>query len=102
MFSTIQPKVKYGIDHYQGKLDEMSSAINQLVFKYRDERIIDMPYTVEDYRKEMEKNVLRSITPKRLFEFFPPVNNFSKVLLWNSFLRGLRRKISSKELLPIT
>jgi hypothetical protein len=68
MFSAIPPKIKYGVAHYHGRLDEMSSAVNQLIIRYQDERIIDMPYTLEDYRKEVERNVLSSITPERILE----------------------------------
>ncbi len=30
-----------------------------------------MPYTLEDYRKEVERNVLSSITPERVLEEIP-------------------------------
>ena len=62
MFSAIAEKIKYGVTEYKGKLSEMSSTINLLLIKYRNERIITMPYTIEDYREELKRNVLRSLT----------------------------------------
>ena len=70
MFSTVPENINYGVTHYSGKLDEMSSTVNQLLLRYRNERIIEMPYTVEDYRRELERNVLSSITAERVLEEF--------------------------------
>jgi len=70
MFSTVPENINYGVTHYNGKLDEMSSTVNQLLIRYRNERIIEMPYTVEDYRRELERNVLSSITAERIMEEF--------------------------------
>jgi hypothetical protein len=70
MFSAVPENIRYGVTHYSGRLDEMSGTVNQLLLRYRDERIIEMPYTVEDYRRELEKNVLSSITAERVLEEF--------------------------------
>jgi hypothetical protein len=42
-----------------------------MLAKYRAEGIIDMPYTLEDYRNELERNVLSSLTPEKILERFP-------------------------------
>ncbi|MCP4350398.1 MAG: hypothetical protein GY795_33435 [Desulfobacterales bacterium] len=65
MFSAVQEKVRYGVSNYEGKMDEMGSTINQLLIKYRAGGI-NMPYTVEDYRKEVKRNVLNSMTPDEI------------------------------------
>ncbi|MCP4353502.1 MAG: hypothetical protein GY795_49260 [Desulfobacterales bacterium] len=70
MFSAVQEKVQYGVSNYEGKMDEMGSTINQLLIKYRAGGI-NMPYTVEDYRNELERNVLKSLTPEKILEKFP-------------------------------
>ncbi len=68
MFSAIRENIEYGVAHYRGNLDEMSSTMNQLLIKYRAERIIDMPYTVEDYRRELKRNVLNSMTTDEILD----------------------------------
>jgi len=72
LFSAIQENIGYGVARYNGNLDEMSSTINQLLIKYKVERIIDMPYTVEDYRRELKRNVLNSLTVDDVLENFHP------------------------------
>jgi uncharacterized protein (DUF433 family) len=55
-----------------------------MLAKYRAEGIIDMPYTLEDYRNEVKQNVLNSMTgdeilselvkkasPEKILETFP-------------------------------
>ncbi len=71
MFSAVQEKVQYGVSNYDGRLDEMCSTISQMLAKYRAGGIINMPYTVEDYRNELERNVLKSLTPEKILEKFP-------------------------------
>ncbi|OQY53704.1 MAG: hypothetical protein B6245_22545 [Desulfobacteraceae bacterium 4572_88] len=68
MFSAVRESVRYGVSKYEGRLDEMSSTIGQMLVKYQVGWINIMPYTVEDYRKELERNVLRSLTPERRLE----------------------------------
>ncbi|MCP4105092.1 MAG: DUF1682 domain-containing protein [Desulfobacteraceae bacterium] len=63
----VQEKVQYGVAGYEGKMDEMGSTMNQLLIKYRAGGI-NMPYTVEDYRNELERNVLKSLTPEKILD----------------------------------
>ena len=106
MFSAVQKKIEYGVAHYQGKFDEMSSAINQLLIKYRKERIIEMPYTLEDYRKEVERNVLSSITPVRILEEIPldellkgvPTEQLLKRISTKQFLKEMYTKEMLKKM----
>jgi hypothetical protein len=70
MFSAVQEKIAYGFSNYAGRLDEMSSIMNQMLVKYRTGGIITMSYTIEDYRKELKENVLKSLTPDDVLERF--------------------------------
>ncbi len=70
MFSAVRKKVQYGVSNYEGKMDEMGSTINQLLIKYRAGGI-NMPYTVEDYREELKRNVLNNLTVKERIEGLP-------------------------------
>ncbi|MCP4353398.1 MAG: hypothetical protein GY795_48735 [Desulfobacterales bacterium] len=87
MFSAIQEKVKYGVSGYQGKLKEMSSIINQLIVKYQKERIIPMPYTIEDYRRELREEVLDILTPDEILKKIP-AKEFLKKLPLKEILKG--------------
>ncbi len=96
LFSAVAEKITYGVSQYQGKLSEMSSTINQLLTNYLDERIIAMPYTLEDYREELKRNVLSSMTTEELIEKLT-VQDRLKGLSAQDRLKGL----SAHELLKV-
>ncbi|MCP4350399.1 MAG: hypothetical protein GY795_33440 [Desulfobacterales bacterium] len=65
----------------------MSSTINQLLIKYRAGGI-NMPYTVEDYRNELERNVLKSMTSEKILD----------ELLKKTSAEEILKRFSSKEI----
>jgi len=71
MFSAVADSVGYGVSHYSGKMDEMSSAIERLLTGYGTERIIAMTYTIEDFREEMKQRALKFLTPEEIAKAFP-------------------------------
>jgi len=91
MFSAVRESVRYGVSKYEGRLDEMSSTIGQMLVKYQVGGINIMPYTVEDYRKELERNVLRSLTPERRLEGLSTEERLRGVPVEDRF-RGLSEK----------
>jgi len=114
MFSAVADKIKYGVTEYKGQLHEMSSTINQLLAKYRNERIIVMPYTIEDYREELKRNLLESLPIEERLEGLPaeerlkglpaeerlkglPAEELLKMLSLRDRLKGL----SAEELLKV-
>jgi hypothetical protein len=54
-FFTFDPeKVRFALDHYRWRIDDGSTVVNQLLKKYELEGI-NMPYTMEQFRKEYVK-----------------------------------------------
>jgi len=70
MFSAVRDSVGYGVSNYNGKLDEMSIAISDLLIRYETEGIIAMPYTIEDYRNEIKQRALKILTPEEVLKAF--------------------------------
>jgi hypothetical protein len=55
LFSAVPEKVKTGASEYRFRRDDLSTAVNDLFIRYNLEGIIDMPYTVEDYKRESKE-----------------------------------------------
>ncbi len=70
MFSAVADNVGYGFSNYNGKMDEMSTAMSDLLRIYKTERIIAMPYTIEDYRNEIKQRALKILTPEEILKTF--------------------------------
>jgi hypothetical protein len=70
IFSAVRDSVRYGVSHC-GRLHEMSAAISRLLKKYMTERIIEMPYTIENFREEIVEEALGYMTPDDIFKKFP-------------------------------
>ncbi|MGE0083980.1 MAG: hypothetical protein AB7S75_06115 [Desulfococcaceae bacterium] len=111
MFSAVAESVHYGFSRYRGKLDEMSIAIRDLFTNYQTEGIIAMPYTIEDYRREIKERALKMMTPDDVIRAFPAeeiFKRFSPEEIFKRFspeerLRGLSaedvfRKFSADEI----
>ncbi len=60
MFSAVSDKVKFGATCYRWK-SPVSGIINKLFQKYQNEGLT-MPYTLEDFQKEIKAEVLQSLT----------------------------------------
>ena len=61
MFSAESEKVKFGAASYRWN-SPVSSIINKLFRKYQKEGMAIMPYTIEDYQREVKEEVLNSLT----------------------------------------
>ena len=88
MFSAVTDRVSYGFSHYNGKIDEMSTAMSDLLRMYETERIIAMPYTIEDYRNEIKQRALKMMTPEEVLKAFS-VQEIIRGLPAEERLRGL-------------
>jgi len=88
MFSAVADRAGYGFSHYNGKIDEMSTAMNDLLRIYATERIIAMPYTIEDYRNEIKQRALKMMTPEEVLKAFS-VQEIIRGLPAEERLRGL-------------
>ena len=64
LFSAQQEKVQDAARQYSESGSEINTMINGLLAKYKAEGI-HMPYTLQDYRKEVARSVLNSFTPEQ-------------------------------------
>ncbi len=102
MFSAVEESVRYGLSRYRGKLEEMSITIYDLFTTYQTEGIIAMPYTLEDYRRDIKERALKMMTPEDVIKAFSP-EELLKNIPAKERLRGLRaedvfKKFSAEEI----
>jgi hypothetical protein len=72
LFSGIFEKVKFAVGQYKANNSDMSTVIYQLFEKYNLEGVINMPYTMEDFRKAFVKEHLGVLSPDEILERFSP------------------------------
>jgi hypothetical protein len=63
LFSASVEQWRYGSEHYRQRSADSSTLINELLKDYRKEGI-DMPYTIEDFRREYAKEHFKDLTPE--------------------------------------
>jgi len=63
LFSAMREQVQYGQRHYQQRSPDTSSLIQQLLTRYQTEGV-PMPYTMEDFRRGVRKEMLDELTPE--------------------------------------
>jgi hypothetical protein len=68
LFSAAQEQVRYGAEHYHLQNPDTSSIVNQLFGEYRQEGLT-MPYTMEDFRREVAFEYLERLTAEERREY---------------------------------
>jgi hypothetical protein len=68
LFSAAQEQVKYAAEHFDLQSPEISSVVNQLFGEYRREGLT-MPYTMEDFKREVAFEFLEKMTPEERREY---------------------------------
>ena len=103
LFSGKPANVHYGASHYHWRQADLSTVMNQLFEFYSLEGVI-MPYTVEDYkrelREEIKKEIWAALTPEELLKKVPteellkkvPTEELLKRLSTEERLKGLTRE----------
>ena len=71
LFGAVPGNVQYGAAHYQWHIPNISTVISQLYERYQLEGI-KMAYTVEDYFRDLRKDVLESLTLEERLQGVPP------------------------------
>lgn len=71
LFSAAQEQVKYGAEHYSLQSPDVSSVVNQLFGEYRREGLT-MPYTMEDFKRELALENLDQLTPEERLSGLAP------------------------------
>ncbi|MCI0681012.1 MAG: hypothetical protein L0Y71_02820 [Gemmataceae bacterium] len=84
LFSAADDRVQYGAKHYELPTADVSTLVNKLFAAYRREGLT-MPYTMDDFRKEVAREVLHKLTPEER------LRGLSAQEIEN-YLRRLRRK----------
>jgi hypothetical protein len=77
-------RVEYGLQHYQMRDASLYNILNELKRNYSLEGI-EMPYTIEDYKREVARELLVEMSPEEVLEY---VNH-----------RKLLEKMSAEEVL---
>lgn len=67
LFSGILENVQYGVSNYHWRRNDVSTVMNDLFAFYQVEGLA-MPYTVEDYKRDLKERALALLTPDELFE----------------------------------
>ena len=80
--------MKFALENYQWQMDDGSTVINQLLERYAQEGI-DMPYTMEQFRKEYVKAHLGDLDPEEVLSRFS-LEDRLKGLRAEDRLKGLR------------
>ena len=70
LFSAAPQQVQYGAEHYRVHSAEMSTIVNHLFVAYRAEGL-NMPYTIEDFRREIMREHLHELTPEERLAGLP-------------------------------
>jgi hypothetical protein len=70
LFSAVPEKVAEGVNEYQWR-GKPSWAINELFSAYKLEGIIAMPYTMEDFKKDVVRENLKRMSPQEILENIP-------------------------------
>ncbi len=108
LFSGVAEKFRYGALHYNWRQKNLSKAINKL-FEYYHEEGIAMPYTVEDFERDIKEEnlpeftreavlkrmsleeLLKKLSPEELLKSLPP-EDLLKRLSPEERLKGLTRE----------
>jgi hypothetical protein len=70
LFSAAADQVQYGREQYLLPSADVSTLVNRLMAGYRQEGLI-MPYTMDDFRKEVAREVLDQLTPEERLRGLP-------------------------------
>ena len=71
LFSTVQDKVVSGTTQYRNRPTNMSSIINDLLRNYQLEGLV-MPYTMQDYQRDVAKRYINEMTIEERLEGLAP------------------------------
>ena len=71
LLSGHEPSVAFGLEHYQMHDATLYNILNDLKRVYSLEGI-EVPYTVDDYKREVARELLKSMSPKERLEGISP------------------------------
>src|SRR5258708_4099472 len=71
LFSAATEQVQYGAEHCQLQSPETSTIVRDLFAEYKVEGLT-MPYTMDDYRREVARKIMHELTPEERMAGLPP------------------------------
>jgi hypothetical protein len=71
LFSAAPERVRFGVQHFRRRTDDLSTVVDELFAAYRTEGIA-MPYTMEDFRHDYLKEHIKELTPEERLAGLPP------------------------------
>jgi len=89
LLSASPAKVRFGATHYQQHSAETSTLLNKLLKGYQHEGL-NMPYTMEDFRKEYRQELMDEATPEERLRGLTP-DQILPLLTLDQRLQGLSR-----------
>jgi hypothetical protein len=78
LFSAAPEQAQFGAAHYKLRTDDSSTLLGRLFALYRKEGL-DMPYTMEDFRRDYVKDYLKDLTPQERLKDLTPEELLSAV-----------------------
>ncbi len=63
LFSAVPANIQYGAAHYRQRTDDASTILNHVFKNYQQEGVV-MPYTIEDFRRDVAKEYLSTLSPE--------------------------------------
>jgi len=87
LFSADRSTVQYGKQHYRRHFSDTSTLLNRLLARYEEEGVT-MPYTMDDFRREVRREVLEGMSPEEILASVP-VEERLRGLPVEERLRGL-------------
>jgi hypothetical protein len=71
LFSGVPDSILYGAAHYRRRTNDASTILNELFRNYQQEGVA-MPYTIEDFRRDVAKDYVGTLSPKELIKRLTP------------------------------
>jgi hypothetical protein len=87
LFSGVISAVEFGAEHYRPRTHDLSTILNRLFHHYKLEGL-DMPYTIEQFRRDALKEILEETPAEELLKVVP-VEERLKGLPVEERLKGL-------------
>jgi hypothetical protein len=98
LFSAAPEQVQYGAEHYQVQSADSSTIIKDLFADYRVEGL-NMPYTMEDYKREKAQEYLQQMTVEERLRGLSPEECLAALPAEQveAYLKRLRKKPATKK-----
>jgi hypothetical protein len=71
LLSSDPDRVRYGTEHYHLRNPALYNILNDLKETYALEGV-EMPYTIEDYKREVARELLKKMSPREIREVWSP------------------------------